>query len=1106
VKPANVMMISDGTAKVTDFGLAKARAVGGEQSVSAEQSILVSSGGMTPAYCSPEQATGEKLTRRTDIWSWAVSVLEMFTGEVTWPSGTVAPVHLQALRRGVADDQVVPRVPERVAVLLEHCFQEKADSRPKDMSVIADDLQAIYCHTTGATYPREIPKAAEALADNLNNRAASLMDLGKNDAAQKVWEEALRLDASHPESTYNFGLLKWRSAVITDEKLIIELKAIHNASWLPNYLLALVQCERGDHESALKLLKAVAVPEQLAAHVDLLLRSARKHTPRGRVCLATFKPKDRGLLGPTCVGLTPDGRHVVAGFSSAVNTPGQVMAWNVATGECLWRSKEHADSVRSLSMSSDGQLVLTASDDGTLKLCEVRTGKAVRTIKTERRHRTWRSVSLGSGSRYVLCGGTTVLEIWDLFSGECVRDFEELESSESINSVALSGDGRYALSGGGAEDTQTASLRLWDTSDRGCIRVYEGMEDNILAACFTPDGRFILAAGRDHSMQVWDVNSSRPVGAFVGHTQAVCSLCVSPDMRYVVSGSGDHSRHVGRVTIWEFATRRCLCTLEGHARQVLAVAAHEPLAVSASADGTIKLWSLAWNCRAPQILSRSRNVHTASATTDNYHQALATARVAANRGDWVSAASAIRDARAQDGCDTRPEVLAEWRKLYIRLPKDSLRNAWPVASFSPPPAEGQSVILTDDGQHALSIGLDGLKLWDIVSGKCTNKAECEFWSELKAASICADGSHVIFTMGKCFVWPLKRRDVVPMGNSISVIGLGGDGLYALTGSGKYIFEAEELRQLLLLWETETGRCLRSFEGHSRSITAACLSADGRYGLSASHDRTVRLWEVSSGRCLRTWQGDFEQWVDCIKFSPDCEFFLAADTSGRILRFPIGSEHPSLTLSGHRSQVFCLGFSCDARYAVSGGGEEDVTAHPNPDYTIRLWDFRSGECLRVFDGHESNVQVVCFSSDGQYLISSGADRSILSWHLDWELEDRAPSEWDESARGYLRAFLTLHTPYASKLPQRRQPTEAEIALALTRRGKPIWTEKDFQQLLANLGCAGYGWLRPDGVRRELEKMTANWKGPPPLTGWSSEWERRENGDATKTAKGHEFSDQ
>ena len=88
------------------------------------------------------------------------------------------------------------------------------------------------------------------------------------------------------------------------------------------------------------------------------------------------------------------------------------------------------------------------------------------------------------------------------------------------------------------------------------------------------------------------------------------------------------------------------------------------------------------------------------------------------------------------------------------------------------------------------------------------------------------------------------------------------------------------------------------------------------------------------------------------------------------------------------------------------------------------------------------------------------------------------DWDEDAGHYLETFLTLHTPYAAAPPEDREPTDEEITLALTRRGKPSWSKEDFWQLLYTLGCAG-GWLRPEGVRKKLEEMAATWKGPPPL---------------------------
>jgi len=86
VKPGNVMMTTDARAvvqglkvRVTDYGLARAQMSAGERYIpELGRTVLVSSGGFTPAYCSPEQIKkGLSVTRKTDIWSWGVSVIEV---------------------------------------------------------------------------------------------------------------------------------------------------------------------------------------------------------------------------------------------------------------------------------------------------------------------------------------------------------------------------------------------------------------------------------------------------------------------------------------------------------------------------------------------------------------------------------------------------------------------------------------------------------------------------------------------------------------------------------------------------------------------------------------------------------------------------------------------------------------------------------------------------------------------------------------------------------------------------------------------------------------------------------------------------------------------
>ena len=99
VKPHNVLLdTSDGdiNVKVTDFGLARARAGTGLASpapgadAGEAASIRVSRAGLTKAYASPEQMRRVVLSQRTDVYSYAVSVLEMFTGKLLWTKGDEA--------------------------------------------------------------------------------------------------------------------------------------------------------------------------------------------------------------------------------------------------------------------------------------------------------------------------------------------------------------------------------------------------------------------------------------------------------------------------------------------------------------------------------------------------------------------------------------------------------------------------------------------------------------------------------------------------------------------------------------------------------------------------------------------------------------------------------------------------------------------------------------------------------------------------------------------------------------------------------------------------------------------------------------------------------
>ncbi|OWK40826.1 protein kinase [Fimbriiglobus ruber] len=160
VKPQNVLMTTDGQLMLTDFGLARCRSAVGEKA-SANENILVSAGGMTPAYASPEQAAGQPLSYPTDVWSWAVSVLDLFVGKVpSCRSGTIAVRVLESYLTSGPVNSRLPRMPQQLAEGLRHCFHVDPAERPTLKAVIEMLLFAFYS-ATGGPYPRSLLDATK---------------------------------------------------------------------------------------------------------------------------------------------------------------------------------------------------------------------------------------------------------------------------------------------------------------------------------------------------------------------------------------------------------------------------------------------------------------------------------------------------------------------------------------------------------------------------------------------------------------------------------------------------------------------------------------------------------------------------------------------------------------------------------------------------------------------------------------------------------------------------------------------------------------------------------------------------------------------------------
>jgi WD40 repeat protein len=1090
VKPANVMITAEGIAKVTDFGLAGARIAPAPVATGSGDTTALAAGGGggTPAYMSPEQWAGKPLSRRTDVWSWGLSVMEAFLGQRTWQVG---PAAAKALEEVVAAGPVegLPPIPPALVALLRRCFTAEPEGRPHTMAEVADTLIAVYEGESGRTYARSRPTAGRQTAATLNNRAVSLLDLGRGDA-DALWAKALAAEPQHLESTYNQALYAWTQGRAGDTDLLARVEEAQRAtsgSARGLHLLGSLLLGLGDFKRAASTLADAVRKGAATAEVqrDQALAMGAQATASGDA--AAWREAASALVE---IMRTADEQPVdVAALTRAYIALGQAeeaervyseraarhpeLPRDSATGiarfvpghERTAVFKDLTENAIAVAVTPDGRRVLAATGGPTLRtwtagsaqteaglsVPELRIrclaagpdGKAVlvggeggppqlcdietgRVVRAMQRHPGVTTALAISRDGRIAVGGSSdrTVRTWDLATGRILHTFEG--HTEAVACVAISDDGRRAASG-----SLDGTVRLWDTAAGTAGATFTGHRGRVAAVALSRDGATIVSGGEDRTLRQWIAASAQPGRVLSGPSLAVTSVAVSADGQWCAATSLDRS-----VRVWHLARGRFKALVRLEAPIVAAAGVRDSSTLWVSCGRSVHSVRLdaAWR-RPPYAVARPVSVSDLQHRDAAFRQRLEEARQSLTRGDLAAAVKLAREARFIPGHERSPEALSLWDDVTSQLPRKGLDSAWELAALDGHRDPVVAVAVGADGTRALSGDLTGqVRVWDLTA-RAQRAVHEGHESTVSSVALTPDGRWAVSASWDRSVrlWPLADDGATPrvlQGHSDYVNGV------AVSPDGRALLTASS-DQTLRLWDLPGGRTLHVLEGHDSPVSACAFGPDGRYAVSAGWDSTVRVWDLETHSCVAVLEGH-DGSVGTVAISADGRQAASGGVDGAVRVWDLRTRRALRTLAGHEAEVTAVSFFLDGRHLASS----------SRDKSVRLWDLDSGRCLQTLP-HKGAVLSLASLPAGNALLTGGTDLALRIWRLDWEPEARALPAWDEKARAHLATLATVRAPPGTK----------------TIAGMNVDT------LVQDLRHRGFGGVRRETVAARLDELAA-----------------------------------